>query len=193
MSLRQFNLTNAMKTRHIIKTIFLIIGTASIISINKSQTFANNKQINSQILVAQQNSEIEAAIEELTQRWIDGWSPGEQAFDTSKLQPLYAQGNNAILVYDDIGEEVAVIRSWDEYAGRWQPFMQQFAYWSIAPEGEIEVTATENMAVSNFVWVGEARYKDGREITPKQYATLVWQKQDGNWVIVREHLTAAKN
>ena len=49
------------------------------------------------------------------------------------------------------------------------------------------------MAVSNFVWVGEARYQDGREITPKQYATLVWQNQNGNWVIVHEHLTAAKN
>ena len=191
MSLRQ--LKNVMKTKHIIKIFLLSISVVSIIGSNKSQTFANNKQTNPQILVAQQNSEVEVAIANLTSDWIDGWSPGEQAFDTSKLQPLYAQGDGAILVYDDIGEEVAVIRSWDEYAGRWQPFMEQFAYWSIAPEGEIEVTATENMAVSNFVWVGEARYKDGREITPKQYATLVWQKQNGNWVIVREHLTAAKN
>ena len=182
-----------MKTRHIIKIFLLSISVMSIIGTNKSQTFANNKQTNPQILVAQQNSEVEAAIEQLTSDWIDGWSPGAETFDTSKLQPLYAQGDGAILVYDDIGEEVAVIRSWEEYAGRWQPFMEQFAYWSIAPEGEIEVTATENMAVSNFVWVGEARYQDGREITPKQYATLVWQKQNGNWVIVREHLTAAKN
>ena len=187
-----------MKVKNSVRIIALAtgIGLANAIAIDKSPILASNDQINTsanQILVLQQNSETEAAIQRLTLNWIDGWSPGSETFDTSELQPLYAQGNGAILVYDDIGEEVAVIRSWEEYAGRWQPFMEQFDYWSIQPEGEIEVTADGNMAVSNFVWVGEARYQDGREITPKQYATLVWQKQDGNWVIVHEHLTAAVN
>ena len=180
--------------KYSIQSIF-IVSVISAIAVAKSPTFANDTQANiqvSQILLSQQDSEVETTIEQLTLDWIDGWSPGAEPFDTSKLQPLYAQGENAILVYDDIGEEVAVIRSWDEYARRWQPFMEQFAYWSIQPEGEIEITAaSEDMAVSNFAWVGEARYRDGREITPKQYATLVWQKQDGNWVIVHEHLTAA--
>ena len=186
-----------MKIKHSIATItfFMSIGMASVI-IAGSPTFANNERINTQAsqTLLSQDSEVEATIKQLTLSWIEGWSPGAEPFDTSKLQPLYAQGEGAILVYDDIGEEVAVIRSWNDYARRWQPFMQQFAYWSIEPEGEIEITAaSENMAVSNFVWVGEARYQDGREITPKQYATLVWQKQDGNWVIVHEHLTAANN
>ena len=184
-----------MKNRYLVRVIFFLgIGVLSVISTNKSPIFADNKQIKTPILMSQQNSEIEGAIEKLTKRWINGWSPGAKTFDASSLQSLYAQGDGAILVYDDIGEEVAVIRSWSEYAGRWQPFMQQFAYWSIQPEGEIEITAaSKDMAVSNFVWVGEARYQNGSEITPKQYATLVWQKQNGNWVIVHEHLTAAKN
>ena len=168
-------------------------ATVIAIATTKSPILANNKPINTGILVSQQNSEVEAAIEELTLDWIEAWSPGAEPFNASQLQPLYAQGDNAILVYDDIGEEVAVIRSWDEYARTWQPFMEQFAYWSIQPEDDIKVRATENMAVSNFVWVGEGRYQDGREITLKQYATLVWQRQDGNWVIVHEHLTTAKN
>lgn len=170
------------------------ISAVSFIATIQSQTFANEEQINTytkQILLSQKDSTVKTDIRQLTQQWIEGWSPGAEPFDTGKLQPLYAQGDNAILVYDDIGEEVAIIRSWDDYARRWQPFMQQFAYWSIQAEGDIEVMATEDMAVSNFVWIGEARYQDGREITPKQYATLVWQKQNGNWVIVHEHLTAA--
>ena len=166
------------------------------IAVAKSPILANNKITGTsanQILLAQR-SNTETQIRQLTEQWIEGWSPGEQPFDVGKLQPLYAWGDDAILVYDDIGEEVAVIRSWNEYAQRWQPFMEQFAYWSIQPEGEIEITAaSKDMAVSNFVWVGEARYQNGSEITPKQYATLVWQKQNGNWVIVHEHLTAAKN
>ena len=175
-------------------SIVQLISIASIAAIAFNlPTFANSRSIDTrsnQVLLSQR-SDVETQIRQLTQKWIDGWSPGEQPFDVSELQPLYAKGEGAILVYDDIGEEVAVIRSWKAYADRWQPFMQQFAYWSIAPEGKIEITATENMAISNFVWVGEARYQDGREITPKQYATLVWQKQDGNWAIVHEHLTAS--
>lgn len=135
----------------------------------------------------------EAEIRELTQQWIAGWSPGEAPFDVDKLRPLYARGENAILVYDDIGEDVAVIRSWEEYARLWQPFMEQFAYWSIRAAGDIEITVGSDFAMSNFVWIGEARYRDGREATPKQYATLVWQRQDDSWVIVHEHLTAAAN
>ena len=182
--------------KYFLQSIYIVSIAAIVIA---NPTLANDRAVDlkaNQIHLAQQSkteTEVETKIRQLTEQWIDGWSPGEEPFDVSKLQLRYAQGDNAILVYDDIGEEVAVIRSWDEYAETWQPFMQQFAYWSIQPEGEIEVTATENMAVSNFVWVGEARYQDGREIMPKQYATLVWQKQNGNWVIVREHLTAAKN
>ena len=189
-----------MKVKHLIQIITYIAGISAVLTIattsSKSQTFANDKYTDtqvSQILLSQRDSETETEICQLTQQWIEGWSPGAEPFDTTKLQFLYAQGKNAILVYDDIGEEVAVIRSWDEYAQTWQPFMEQFAYWSIQPEGDIEVMIGEDMAVSNFVWVGEARYQDGREITPKQYATLVWQKQDGNWVIVHEHLTAGAN
>ena len=184
-----------MKVKNLIPLVS-IFGIVSAIAITESPIFANDRQVSiqaNQILLSQQDSETEQTIKELTLAWIDGWSPGTGTFDTSKLQPLYAQGDEAILVYDDIGEEVAVIRSWDEYAQTWQPFMEQFAYWSIQPEGEIEVSAGEDMAVSNFVWVGEAKYQDGREIAPKQYATLVWQKQNDNWVIVHEHLTAAAN
>lgn len=187
-----------MKEKSLNRIIVFIasISMVSVIAVNRSHTFARNEQINTQgdrFLLSQQNFPVETEIRQLTQQWIAGWSPGAEPLNPDELQPLYAQGENAILVYDDIGDEVAVIRSWNEYVRTWQPFMEQFAYWKIQPEGDIEVKATEDMAMSNFAWVGEGRYRDGREVTPKQYATLVWQKQNGNWVIVHEHLTAANN
>lgn len=189
-----------MTAKHLIKTIIYIATVSTVSTIattnTKSQISANNKFSDTpgrQILLSQQSSEAETEIRQLIQQWFEAWSPGAETFDANQLQPLYAQGKNAILVYDDIGEEVAVIRSWNKYAQTWQPFMKQFAYWSIQPEGNIEVAIGEDMAVSNFVYVGEARYQDGREITPKQYATFVWEKQNGKWVIIREHLTSAAN
>lgn len=189
-----------MKVRHFSRIMIFIVSIGAVLTIatsSKFQVFASSKDASTQVkqtLSSQQNLEVETEIRQLTQRWIAGWSPGAKPFDPDKLKPLYAQGENAILVYDDVGEEVEVTRSLDEYAQTWQPFMKQFAYWSIQPEGDIEIRASENMAVSNFVWIAKARYQDGKEITPKQYATLVWQKQDdGRWVIIHQHLTGAAN
>lgn len=131
----------------------------------------------------------EATIRQLTEQWIKGWSPGAEKFDTEKLRPLFAQGDGELLVFDDIGDRVAVLHSWDEYRQTWEPFMQEFAYWAIQPEGEIQVLVDGEIAVTTFIWVGKGRYKDGREITPRQHATHVWRKRAGRWVIVHEHLT----
>ncbi|WP_407895763.1 hypothetical protein [Scytonema sp. NUACC26] len=35
---------------------------------------------------------------------------------------------------------MVILHSWDDYRRTWQPFMQEFAYWAIQPEGEIQVT-----------------------------------------------------
>ncbi len=188
-----------MKVKHFSQILIFVAGIGAVSTIaatnGKFQIFASTKYGDTQAKqphFSRQN--VETEIRQLTQQWIVGWSPDTEPFDPDKLKPLYAQGENAILVYDDVGEEVEVTRSLDEYAQTWLPFMKQFAYWSIQAEGDIEIRASEDMAVSNFVWIAKAKYQDGREISPKQYATLVWQKQDdGRWVIIHQHLTGAAN
>lgn len=131
----------------------------------------------------------EATIRQLTEQWFQGWSPGAEKFESEKLRSLFAQGEGELLVFDDIGAQVAILHSWDEYCRTWEPFMEEFAYWAIQPAGEIQVLVDQNLAVTTFTWVGKGRYKDGREIAPKEHATHVWKKQSGRWVIVHEHLT----
>lgn len=67
--------------------------------------------------------------------------------------------------------------------------MADFAYWAIAPEGEIDVTAGRDLAVSTFTWVGTGRLESGEPVNMRQHGTLVWKRDGENWQIVHEHLT----
>lgn len=142
--------------------------------------------------IAQENAE-EATIRQLTEQWFKNWSPQDKKFEIEKLQPLFAQGEGELLVFDDISTQVVILHSWDDYRRTWEPFMQEFAYWAIRPEGEIQVIVEGNLAVTTFTLVAQGRYFDGREITPKQHATHVWRKQADRWVIIHEHLTVGGN
>jgi ketosteroid isomerase-like protein len=123
-----------------------------------------------------------------------GWSPQGKPFTADELRPLYAQGDGEILVVDDFEGGAVVLQNFAEYQRKWVPVMRQFSYWAIQPKGEIQVLWSGDLAVSTFTWVAQARLKDGTVLqpAPSQHATLVWQKRDGRWSIVNEHLTRAR-
>lgn len=133
-----------------------------------------------------------ATIRKLIGQWFEAWSPRANKFDVEKLRPLYAQGKNKMTVLDRVGNEIVSAQSWEEYRQTWEPLMEQFDYWSIQPQGEIQVMVDGNRAVTTFSWIGRGRYKDGREITSSRHATHVWKKRLGRWVIVHEYLTVAE-
>ncbi|MBE9170535.1 nuclear transport factor 2 family protein [Pleurocapsales cyanobacterium LEGE 06147] len=133
-----------------------------------------------------------ATIRQLTQQWFEAWSPQENTFKAEKLRPLYAQGEDEITIVARVGNEIVSVQSWEEYRQTWEPLMERFDYWSIQPEGEIQIVVDGDRAVSTFTWFGRGRYKDGREITSSRHATHVWQKRLGRWVIVHEHLSVAE-
>ncbi len=146
--------------------------------------------------IADQTSLItdEALIRRLTDHWFHGWSPKSQTFTGSDLEPLFAKGDNNLLVFDNVGGEVWTMKSWEEYRDTWVPWMQaNFSYWVIRPVSTIDVHVTGDIAFTAFVWEGAGTFKDGSSAEVRQYATHVWQRQpDGRWLIVHEHLTAAQ-
>ena len=136
----------------------------------------------------------EQEIKQLTLAWMKGWSAQSKPFTAEELRPLYAQGDGEILVVDDFEGGAVVIRSFKEYQRKWVPVMRQFSYWAIQPKGEIQVLLSGDLAVSTFVWVAQARLKDGTVLqpAPSQHGTLVWRKRNNRWQVVHEHLTRAQ-
>jgi ketosteroid isomerase-like protein len=146
-----------------------------------------NKENELSLTMATENDE--ATIDQLTNQWFEGWSTRDTPFTGEQLRSLYAQGDREILVFDNFNGGVVVIRSFSDYLNTWIPVMQDFSYWAIAPESEVEVKASGDLATSTFTWSGEGKLRDGTPVKMRQHGTLVWQRRAGQWQIVHEHLT----
>ncbi|MGF1551886.1 MAG: YybH family protein [Paracoccaceae bacterium] len=133
----------------------------------------------------------ESEIDRLTERWLDGWNVGDAPFDGAVFREVFAPGEGAVTVFDNVQGDVVVLRSVDDYVATWTPFMAPMTRWSVAIE-EREVVASGAMALSTFRLVGlDTRGPDGAAVPFGQYATHVWRELPGHgWRLVHEHLTA---
>lgn len=82
-----------------------------------------------------------------------------------------------------------VLESWADYRTTWEPFMEQFSEWQVAPEGKVWVIVDGDLATTTFTLVGGGIDQEGNTVKFRQRGTHVWQRIDDRWVIIHEHLT----
>ncbi|MBE9168409.1 nuclear transport factor 2 family protein [Pleurocapsales cyanobacterium LEGE 06147] len=128
-------------------------------------------------------------IQQLTQQWINLWSPKDKPFTGEGFEQIFATGENEILVFDNFDGSVVVLHSLQEYLDTWVPVMQQSAYWEIALEDNLNITLNGDLAVTTFSFAGGGRSKDGQDYKLRQYGTHVWKRINERWRLVHEHLT----
>ena len=136
-------------------------------------------------------SALTAQVRDVIDGWLAAWSPGAEPWNGDAFRPLFKSGAGAIEVVDDLGGTTLTLDSVDAYIETWAPFMAQFSYWTIAPVGAVTLRVSDDFAVASFTFVADGRDADGHPISPApgQHATLVLERHDDRWVIVREHLT----
>ena len=132
-----------------------------------------------------------AKIQELTEQWRKVWSPEDKPFTGNGLENVFATGKDEILVFDNYGGSVVVLRSLQEYLDTWVPVMADFVYWNVALENNLQVSIDGDLATTTFSFAGGGRNKDGEQVTLKQYCTHMWKRLNGEWRLVHEHLTSA--
>jgi ketosteroid isomerase-like protein len=132
----------------------------------------------------------ETEIRQLTEQWIDIWSPKDQPLTGEGFENIFATGKNKILVFDNFDNGVVVLHSLQEYLDTWIPVMKNFSYWKIELEDNWEISVDRDLAVTTFSWVGSGKTKDGQEVKARQYGTHTWKRLDNEWRLVHEHLTA---
>lgn len=128
-------------------------------------------------------------IRQLTEKWRSLWSPQDKPFTGEGFENIFATEENEILVFDNFDNGVVVLHSLQEYLDTWIPVMQNFSYWEIELEDNLEISIEGNLAVTTFSWVGGGKTKDGQEINTRQYGTHTWKRLKGEWRLVHEHLT----
>jgi ketosteroid isomerase-like protein len=138
-----------------------------------------------------QHNQDHQAIQHLTQHWVNLWSPKDQPFTGEGFEKIFATGENEILVFDNFDGSVVVLRSLQAYLDTWVPVVQQFAYWEVAIEDNLEISISGDLAVTTFSFAGSGRRKDGQDYKLRQYGTHVWKRINDQWRLVHEHLTVA--
>lgn len=136
----------------------------------------------------------EQAVRDQTEKWFEIWSQGDEPFTGDGLETVFRTGQGNILVFDDFAGDVVEIESVEEYISTWVPVMEDtLSSHRIRPDGEIRITMGQDLALSTFVWVSDSITVEGEPISLRQYATHVWQKFDGEWRLIHEHLTSDDN
>ncbi len=130
------------------------------------------------------------AIQQLTEKWRDIWSPKDRPFTGDGFEKIFATGDNEILVFDNFDNGVVVLYSLQEYLDTWIPVMENFSYWKIQLEDNLNISTNGDLAVTTFSWIGGGKTKDGQEVKARQYGTHTWKRLNGEWRLVHEHLTA---
>ena len=82
----------------------------------------------------------EAKIYELTEQWRTIWSPQNKSFTGKGFENIFAAGENEILVFDNFNNSVVVLHSLQEYLDTWIPVMQNFSYWEIQLEDNLNIS-----------------------------------------------------
>lgn len=130
-----------------------------------------------------------AKIRELTEQWRKIWSPKDLPFTGKGFENIFAVGENEIQVFDNFDNSVVVLHSLTEYLDTWIPVMQNFGYWSIQLEDNLQISVDGDLAVTTFSWIGGGKTKDEQEVKARQYGTHTWKRLNGEWRLVHEHLT----
>ena len=117
----------------------------------------------------------------------DGFAADFRARDVPKILSYFASGNN-LLVFD-----VMTPRQFagsDAYRGDWEGFTRMTDKpFNVEIQDFRIVSSDGNLAFSNFVHHVTGTLKDGTKLDMSTRVTHDYEKVDGKWLIVQEHVS----
>jgi ketosteroid isomerase-like protein len=122
--------------------------------------------------------------------WEKGWSSGDSLFSMTRVDSLYDHSDR-FLEFDTISPVGTVTQSYQSFKDLWEPTMQASTKAKTVIDDNIEVTANGNMGLTTFTFRTEfTDRKTGEKYAEHAHASMVWEKQDGQWVIIHEHVSS---
>lgn len=115
----------------------------------------------------------------------------QEEFSFIGYEHLYVN-TEELLVYDSYAPAGydREIRGWNNYRTLWEKYVPiDFPNWRIVHADITRLDIHGDWAWSTITFVGRG-VRDEQEYTGGQHGTHVWQRINGEWRIVHEHLTA---
>jgi SnoaL-like domain len=101
--------------------------------------------------------------------WEKGWSSGDSLFSMTRVDSLYDHSDR-FLEFDTISPAGTI---------------------KTAIDNNVKVTTNGNMGLTTFTFRTEfTDRKTGEKYVEHAHASMVWEKQDSQWVIIHEHVSS---
>jgi ketosteroid isomerase-like protein len=122
--------------------------------------------------------------------WEKGWSSGDSLFSMNRVDRLYDHSDR-FLEFDTISPAGTITQGYQSFKELWEPTMQAATKTKTAIDDNIKVTTNGNMGLTTFTFKTEFTDRTkGKAYAEHAHASMVWKKQNGQWVIIHEHVSS---
>ena len=132
-----------------------------------------------------------AALRANTLAWVESWRTSPEApFDLSRFEHLYLRDDSFSSF--DFARPHNGFRDWDSAARYYTRFMAVPVTWRLDPGDDMTITIRDSIAWTTLSLAGRGTMRDGSVMEmPEARVTLIFEKHDGDWLIVHEHGSSA--
>jgi ketosteroid isomerase-like protein len=122
--------------------------------------------------------------------WEKGWSSGDTLFSMDRVDNLYVKSNN-FLEFDTLSPAETVTQSYQGFQNLWEPTMQGATQVKTVVDDNIKINTDGKMGLTTFTFQTEFTDRQtGKKYAEHAHASMVWEKRDGRWVILHEHVSS---
>jgi ketosteroid isomerase-like protein len=122
--------------------------------------------------------------------WEKGWSSGDRLFAINRVENLYDHSDR-FLEFDTISPAGTITKSYQSFKDLWEPTMQGSTHAKTVIDDNVEVITDGKMGLTTFTFQTEFTDRQtGEKYAEHAHASMVWEKQNGHWVIVHEHVSS---
>lgn len=139
----------------------------------------------------QESTSDRANIEQRTLAWVEGWRTSPEApFALESVEALYARDETFSSF--DFARPHDGFSDWATAARYYRKFMALPETWRLEAGNDLRVQQRGTVAWSTVSLKGRGTLADGTVIDmPEARVTLIFEKRDGEWLIVHEHGSSA--
>jgi ketosteroid isomerase-like protein len=122
--------------------------------------------------------------------WEKGWSSGDNLFSMTRVDSLYDHSDQ-FLEFDTLSPAGTITQSYQSFKDLWEPTMQASTKAKTMIDNNVKVTTNGNMGLTTFTFRTEfTDRKTGTKYDEHAHASMVWEKQHGQWIIIHEHVSS---
>ncbi len=122
--------------------------------------------------------------------WEKGWSSGDTLFSMDRVDNLYVKTDN-FLEFDTLSPAGTVTKSYQGFQNLWEPTMQASTQVKTVVDDNVKINTDGKMGLTTFTFKTEFTDRQtGKKYAEHAHASMVWEKQDGSWVILHEHVSS---